>query len=86
MKEDHCFLCLLKTQALATYPTLLKMPRPLTASEIRLKNVIACLDPVIILLNELDVAFGTPFMKALSNTTLSLVAGLQVLSKSMKLS
>ncbi|KAJ7493507.1 hypothetical protein FB451DRAFT_1164401 [Mycena latifolia] len=52
------------------------MPREST-TEIRLKNVTACLNAVIPLLNEINDAFGTPFMRAIANTTLSLITGVQ---------
>ncbi|KAJ7438354.1 hypothetical protein FB451DRAFT_1378267 [Mycena latifolia] len=49
-----------------------------TVADIRLNNTIACLTPVITLLNELTDAFGTPFVPAISNTTLSLITAVQV--------
>ncbi|KAJ7462864.1 hypothetical protein FB451DRAFT_1494898 [Mycena latifolia] len=51
-------------------------PQP-TATNIRLNNTISCLAPVITLLNELSDAFGTPFVPAISNTTLSLITAVQ---------
>ncbi|KAJ7451890.1 hypothetical protein FB451DRAFT_1185943 [Mycena latifolia] len=52
-----------------------------TVTEIRLKNTVACLTPVIALLNELSDNFGTPFVPAISNTTLSLVNAVQNVRK-----
>ncbi|KAJ7478443.1 hypothetical protein FB451DRAFT_1453017 [Mycena latifolia] len=48
-----------------------------TVTDIRLNNTITCLAPVITLLNELSDAFGTPFVPAISNTTLSLITAMQ---------
>ncbi|KAJ7466976.1 hypothetical protein FB451DRAFT_1178233 [Mycena latifolia] len=45
--------------------------------EIRLNNIIACLDAAIPLLNEINDAFGTPFVQAITNTTLSLITRVQ---------
>ncbi|KAJ7482419.1 hypothetical protein FB451DRAFT_1364518 [Mycena latifolia] len=53
------------------------LPQP-TVAEIRLNNIITCLAPVITLLNELSDAFGTPFVPAISNTTLSLMTAVQL--------
>ncbi|KAJ7445458.1 hypothetical protein FB451DRAFT_1412733 [Mycena latifolia] len=55
-------------------------PQP-TVTEIRLNNTITCLAPVITLLNELSDAFGTPFVPAISNTTLSLITAVQDVKK-----
>ncbi|KAJ7462930.1 hypothetical protein FB451DRAFT_1180570 [Mycena latifolia] len=52
-------------------------PQP-TVTNIRLNNTITCLARVITLLNELSDAFGTPFVPAISNTTLSLITAVQV--------
>ncbi|KAJ7433054.1 hypothetical protein FB451DRAFT_1420083 [Mycena latifolia] len=52
-----------------------------TVAEIRLNNIITCLAPVIRLLNELRDAFGTPFILAISNTTLSLITIVQNVKK-----
>ncbi|KAJ7446976.1 hypothetical protein FB451DRAFT_1412038 [Mycena latifolia] len=52
-----------------------------TVTEIRLKNTVACLTPVITLLNELSDNFGTPFVPAILNTTLSLVNAVQNVRK-----
>ncbi|KAJ7447023.1 hypothetical protein FB451DRAFT_1567672 [Mycena latifolia] len=55
-------------------------PHP-TVAEIRLNNTITCLAPVITLLNELSDAFGTPFVPAILNTTLSLITAVQNVKK-----
>ncbi|KAJ7146595.1 hypothetical protein C8R44DRAFT_845687 [Mycena epipterygia] len=46
---------------------------PQTINETRLDNIVACLTPILPLLNEYSDAFGTPFIPAISNTTLSLI-------------
>ncbi|KAJ7131148.1 hypothetical protein C8R44DRAFT_731413 [Mycena epipterygia] len=53
------------------------MPYRPTATEIRMKDVLAGLTPVVTLLNEITDAFGTPFMRAISSTTLSLMTSVQ---------
>ncbi|KAJ7142604.1 hypothetical protein C8R44DRAFT_725941 [Mycena epipterygia] len=53
------------------------MPTQPTVTDSRLNNILACLNPTIPLLNEVNDAFGTPFIKAISNTTLSLVTAVQ---------
>ncbi|KAJ7462859.1 hypothetical protein FB451DRAFT_1494894 [Mycena latifolia] len=55
-------------------------PRP-TVTDIRLKNTITCLTPVVTLLDELSDAFGTPFVPAISNTSLSLITAVQNVKK-----
>ncbi|KAJ7463164.1 hypothetical protein FB451DRAFT_1493879 [Mycena latifolia] len=50
-------------------------------TEFRLKNTVACLPPVIALLNELSDTFGTPFVPAITNTTLSLISAVQNVRK-----
>ncbi|KAJ7467660.1 hypothetical protein FB451DRAFT_1369314 [Mycena latifolia] len=55
-------------------------PQP-TVADIRLNNTITCLAPVITLLNELSDAFGTPFVPAITNTTLSLITVVQNVKK-----
>ncbi|KAJ7142606.1 hypothetical protein C8R44DRAFT_725944 [Mycena epipterygia] len=57
------------------------MPSQPTVTEIRLNNILACLTPTITLLNEVNDAFGTPFIKAILNTTLSLVTAVQNLKR-----
>jgi hypothetical protein len=54
----------------------LKMP---TATEIRLDNIVACLTPALILLNELSDAFGPPFVQLISNTVNTLINVLKVM-------
>ncbi|KAJ7100546.1 hypothetical protein C8R44DRAFT_859395 [Mycena epipterygia] len=53
------------------------MPTRPTVTDSRLNNTLVCLAPTITLLNEVNDAFGTPFIKAISNTTLSLVTAVQ---------
>ncbi|KAJ7458207.1 hypothetical protein FB451DRAFT_1182950 [Mycena latifolia] len=48
---------------------------------IRLNNTITCLASVITILNQLSDAFGTPFVPAISNTTLSLITAVQNVKK-----
>ncbi|KAJ7451885.1 hypothetical protein FB451DRAFT_1409498 [Mycena latifolia] len=55
-------------------------PQP-TVTDIHLNNTITCLAPVVTLLNELSDAFGTPFVPAISNTTLSLITAVQNVKK-----
>jgi hypothetical protein len=54
------------------------MPRQSTVIEIRLDNITACLTPIVTLLNELNDAFGPPFIQPISNTILSLITTVQV--------
>ncbi|KAJ7103918.1 hypothetical protein C8R44DRAFT_858957, partial [Mycena epipterygia] len=49
------------------------MPHQPTVTEIRVNGIIACLIPMVTLLDQLIDAFGTPFVKAISSTTLSLI-------------
>ncbi|KAJ7082786.1 hypothetical protein C8R44DRAFT_894699 [Mycena epipterygia] len=53
------------------------MPLKTTVTETRLDNIIACLTPIVPLLNEFSDVFGTPFIPAISNTTLSLITLVQ---------
>ncbi|KAJ7451875.1 hypothetical protein FB451DRAFT_1409490 [Mycena latifolia] len=53
------------------------MSRQPRVTEIRLNNIIACLTPTLALLYELSNTFGTPFVPAISNTTLSLISVVQ---------
>ncbi|KAJ7495106.1 hypothetical protein FB451DRAFT_1163842 [Mycena latifolia] len=53
------------------------MSRQPTITDIRLNNTIACLTPTLALLDELSDTFGTPFVPAISNTTLSLISAVQ---------
>ncbi|KAJ7085086.1 hypothetical protein C8R44DRAFT_894013 [Mycena epipterygia] len=57
------------------------MPPKTPATETRLDNIVACLTPVIPLLNEFSDAFGTPFIPAIINTTLSLTTLVQNVKK-----
>ncbi|KAJ7123522.1 hypothetical protein C8R44DRAFT_917625 [Mycena epipterygia] len=53
------------------------MPPKTTLSETRTDNIVACLTSVIPLLTEFSDAFGTPFIPAIANTTLSLITLVQ---------
>ncbi|KAJ7087138.1 hypothetical protein C8R44DRAFT_752313 [Mycena epipterygia] len=57
------------------------MPPKTTLSETRTENIVACLTPVIPLLTEFSDAFGTPFIPAIVNTTLSLITLVQNVKK-----
>ncbi|KAJ7455047.1 hypothetical protein FB451DRAFT_1516637, partial [Mycena latifolia] len=57
------------------------MSRKPTVSDIRLNNTITYLTPVVALLNELSDTFGTPFVPAISTTTLSLITMVQNVKK-----
>ncbi|KAJ7139156.1 hypothetical protein C8R44DRAFT_847294 [Mycena epipterygia] len=46
-----------------------------------LDNIVSCLTPILSLLDELSDAFGTPFIPAISNTTVSLIALVQTVKK-----
>ena len=56
------------------------MPRKSTVADIRLVNIRACLTPALTLLTELHDAFGPPFIQPISNTVLSLMAMVQVIT------
>ncbi|KAJ7435001.1 hypothetical protein FB451DRAFT_1465777 [Mycena latifolia] len=58
------------------------MSRQSTITDIRLNNTIACLTPTLALLDELSDTFGTPFVPAISNTTLSLIRAVQDVKRS----
>jgi hypothetical protein len=58
------------------------MPRQPTVTEIRLNSITACLTAALTLLNELNDAFGPPFIQPISNTVLSLMAMVQVITLS----
>ncbi|KAJ7103935.1 hypothetical protein C8R44DRAFT_887424 [Mycena epipterygia] len=49
------------------------MPFQPTVTEIRVNGTVACLTPMVTLLDQLIAAFGTPFVKAISSTTHSLI-------------
>ncbi|KAJ7142703.1 hypothetical protein C8R44DRAFT_726033 [Mycena epipterygia] len=53
------------------------MPLQTIVTQTRLDNMIAGLTPIISLLNEFSDAFGSPFIPAISNTTLSLITLVQ---------
>ncbi|KAJ7472524.1 hypothetical protein FB451DRAFT_1558751, partial [Mycena latifolia] len=53
------------------------MSRQPSVTEMRLNNTIACLTPTLALLDELSDTFGTPFVPAISHTTLSLISAVQ---------
>ncbi|KAJ7465890.1 hypothetical protein FB451DRAFT_1402304 [Mycena latifolia] len=53
------------------------MPRKPAIIDIQLNSVVACLTPVLPLLNELLDCFGAPFVQAISNTALNLVSAVQ---------
>ncbi|KAJ7472532.1 hypothetical protein FB451DRAFT_1469264 [Mycena latifolia] len=52
-----------------------------TVTDIRLNSTITYLTPVVALLNELSDTFGTPFVPAISTTTLSLITMVQNVKK-----
>ena len=55
------------------------MPHQPTIVDSRFVIIVACLEPAIELMDEIDDAFGTPFTLAIANTTSSLVTAVQVL-------
>ncbi|KAJ7472960.1 hypothetical protein B0H11DRAFT_2195851 [Mycena galericulata] len=57
------------------------MPHQPTITETRINNIIIGLKPAVTLLNEIHDAFGTPFVQAISNTTLSLITIIQNVKK-----
>ncbi|KAJ7146664.1 hypothetical protein C8R44DRAFT_845711 [Mycena epipterygia] len=57
------------------------MPPKTTATKTRLDDIVACLTPIIPLLNEFSDAFGTLFIPAIANTTLSLITLVQNVRK-----
>lgn len=59
-------------------PIFPKMPRLPSVTEIRVSNITACLELAVVVLNELNNAFETPFVEAISNTTKSLIIALRV--------
>ncbi|KAJ7469464.1 hypothetical protein FB451DRAFT_1400330 [Mycena latifolia] len=46
-------------------------------SDIHLNSVVACLNAVLPLLNDLQDGLGTPFVQAIANTTLNLLSAMQ---------
>ncbi|KAJ7144303.1 hypothetical protein C8R44DRAFT_973878 [Mycena epipterygia] len=57
------------------------MPPKTIVTETRLDNIVACLTPTLSLLGEFSDAFGTPFIPAISNTTVSLITLVQNVKK-----
>ncbi|KAF8147100.1 hypothetical protein K438DRAFT_1989954 [Mycena galopus ATCC 62051] len=57
------------------------MPRQPTVTEIRLNNITAHLIQALALLNELNDAFGPPFVHPISNTIASLITAVQNVKK-----
>ncbi|KAJ7494086.1 hypothetical protein FB451DRAFT_1164955 [Mycena latifolia] len=53
------------------------MPREPAMSDIHLNSIVVCLNTVLPLLNNLHDGFGTPFMQAISNTTVNLLSAVQ---------
>ncbi|KAJ7443277.1 hypothetical protein FB451DRAFT_1437664, partial [Mycena latifolia] len=53
------------------------MPRKPAIIDIQLNSIVACLIPVLALLNELLDCFGAPFVEAISNTALNLLSAVQ---------
>ncbi|KAJ7094852.1 hypothetical protein C8R44DRAFT_951508 [Mycena epipterygia] len=53
------------------------MPPKTIVTETRLDNIVACLTPSLSLLGEFSDAFGTPFIPAISNTTVALITLVQ---------
>lgn len=49
-----------------------------TITDIRLNDILTCLKLAVTLLNELHHTFGTPFVLAISKTTLTLISAVQV--------
>jgi hypothetical protein len=54
------------------------MPRQPTIAEIRLEHIKVSLTPALTLLNELNDAFGPPFVQAISTTIQTLINAVQV--------
>lgn len=71
------------TSALRTYPTPLRSAITSNRStlaksnQIGLGTIIASLNPIVSVLNELNDALGPPFVAVISNTILSLITALQ---------
>ncbi|KAJ7133282.1 hypothetical protein C8R44DRAFT_849434 [Mycena epipterygia] len=55
------------------------MPPKTALTQIRLDSIVACLTPILSLLNDISDAFGTPFIPAIAKTTLSLMTLAQVI-------
>jgi glutamate racemase len=56
------------------------MPRHTTETEIRFKNIVACLTLALTVLKELNDAFGPPFVQHISSTIETLIDVVQVRS------
>ncbi|KAJ7032414.1 hypothetical protein C8F04DRAFT_1107518 [Mycena alexandri] len=54
-----------------------RMPRRPNATEVRIKNITACLTPALTLLSEVDNTSGTPFIQPIVKTTEALIAGIK---------
>jgi hypothetical protein len=54
------------------------MPLQPSVTEIRLNNVLSCLKVAVGLLNMLNDSFSTPFLPAISRTTLALINEVEV--------
>lgn len=61
------------------------MPRQPTATESRVSKIISALEPAITLLEEINDAFGTPFVQAISNTTHALITAVQVMNAKIEM-
>jgi energy-converting hydrogenase Eha subunit F len=59
------------------------MPRQNTATETRLNTITAYLTPALMLLDELNDAFGSSFVQPMSKTTLSLITAVQVIDSTI---
>ncbi|KAJ7094858.1 hypothetical protein C8R44DRAFT_989649 [Mycena epipterygia] len=57
------------------------MPPKTRVTKTRLDNIVACLTPLLSLLGEFSDTFGTPFIPAISNTTVSLITLVQNVKK-----
>ncbi|KAJ7094816.1 hypothetical protein C8R44DRAFT_749397 [Mycena epipterygia] len=57
------------------------MPPKTMVTERHLDSIVACLSPILLLLGEISDAFGTPFVPAISNTTVSLITLVQNVKK-----
>ncbi|KAF8171777.1 hypothetical protein K438DRAFT_1981930 [Mycena galopus ATCC 62051] len=60
------------------------MPRQPTVTEIRLKNIAACLTLAIPLLNELNDAFGPPFIPSISMTIQALIKSVEEIKRNKR--
>ncbi|KAJ7032465.1 hypothetical protein C8F04DRAFT_1396695 [Mycena alexandri] len=53
------------------------MPRRPNATEVRIKDITACLTPALTLLSEVGNTFGTPFIQPIVKTAEALIAGIK---------